>query len=66
MAGPPMIFHISAAKELALFTLVKRAQTTLAVLRIVVPPKAGLPKDTLNAQAPLAKISNSLEILPEA
>jgi len=29
--GPPMIFRISAAKELAIFTLVKMAQTTLAV-----------------------------------
>jgi len=50
-----MIFRISAAAELALFALAKRAQTA--------SPSQRLPRlrrglwDSLNAQAPLAKIN---------
>jgi hypothetical protein len=48
----PMIFRISAAAELALFVLTNRALNSFAVPRLPFGPR-----DSLNAQAPLAKIS---------
>jgi len=49
----PMVFRVSVAAELALFVLTKRAQTA-SPSRDCRP--LGRPRDSLSAQAPLAKI----------
>jgi len=53
-SGPPMIFRISAAAELAFFAKAKKAQT--ASLSRDCPAVSSGPRDTRNARSSLAKI----------
>ena len=57
--GPPMIFRISAAAELAIFVATKIARTA-SLSQDCCP--FGQPWDTRNAQAPLAKIDTCSKI----
>ncbi len=57
--GPPMIFRISAAKELGPTASSVGPQTTLAVSVL----SLALHRDALNAQAPLAKIDTRSKII---